>query len=213
MQKRTVYSLLLISFILVFALNVSAQVSFEEKNAARCEASVMNLTVSPGSDVSAVEVVFEVTSASGGAFFTNLNVAWDAGFTSLTNRIVDLSGVDYISPDTVRIAAMMTDISDACLSSGQTVIAQVSYTTNDTCEGVVSLDAGVFSCPSFDVETQFVDCATTTTMLASVDQAGSVTISNTAPTVDPLAPAEIAWGTSLTGYTVVGHDVDIANGE
>jgi hypothetical protein len=71
MRKRMIYSLLLTSFILVFALASSqAQtVTFESKSAKRCENGVLNVTVDSPSDLSAVEIVFEVTSTSGGAFF------------------------------------------------------------------------------------------------------------------------------------------------
>ena len=62
MQKRSTLSLLLISFILVFALTVSAQqVSFESKTVARCETQVLNVTVDNTVDVGAVEFVLTVT--------------------------------------------------------------------------------------------------------------------------------------------------------
>ena len=94
MHKRTVYSLLLTSFILVFAFSsaLAQTVTFESKNANRCEAGVLNITVDPGNpDLNAIEIVFEISSASGGAFFDNINVVFDAGFASLNNRIIDMS--------------------------------------------------------------------------------------------------------------------------
>ena len=97
MHKRTVYSLLLTSFILVFALSsaLAQSVTFESKNAKRCENGTLNVTVDPGgSDLSAIEIVFVVSTTGGDAFFDNFNVSFDAGFTVLTNRIIDLSGVD-----------------------------------------------------------------------------------------------------------------------
>jgi hypothetical protein len=50
MHKRTVYSLLLTSFILVFALSsaLAQSVTFESKGDKRCEAGVLNVTVNPG---------------------------------------------------------------------------------------------------------------------------------------------------------------------
>jgi hypothetical protein len=61
--------LLLISFILVFALSASAQtVSIQSKTVARCETQVLNVTVDNPASVGAVEVVLEITGA-GGSFF------------------------------------------------------------------------------------------------------------------------------------------------
>ena len=77
MQKRTVYSLLLISFILVFSLSVSAQeVIFESKNVTRCESSELNITVDNTSDVNAIEIVFYVETTSGTGFLDPLSVVW-----------------------------------------------------------------------------------------------------------------------------------------
>ncbi|MBU1148493.1 hypothetical protein KKI23_00205, partial [Patescibacteria group bacterium] len=81
MQKRTVYSLLLISFILVFALSLSAQeVTFESKNVTRCEATALDITVNNPVDLSAIEIVLEVTTTSGIGGLEGLGVDWDAGF-------------------------------------------------------------------------------------------------------------------------------------
>jgi hypothetical protein len=206
-----IYSLLLTSFILVFAFSSSfaQSVSFENKNALRCEDGVMNITVDPGADVSAIEVVFEVSSADG-AFFDALNVVWDGGFGVLTNRVVDLSGVDGVSPDTVRIAAMSIDDGDGCLASGATVVAQVQYTTNNVCTGTVDLAGADKVCENVTGTTQFVDCATTALVGATVT-AGTVTINNVAPTVDPIADATLHWGESYVG-SIVADDGDLANG-
>jgi len=210
MQKRSTLSLLLISFILVFALTASAQqVTFESKTVARCETQVLNVTVDNPTDVGAVEVVFEVTG-TGGSFFDAVNVNWDAGFGVLTNHIVDMSGVDNVSPDTIRIAAMLIDNGDVCLSSGQTVIAQVEFTTNDNCEGTIELAGGTVSCPSFDISTQFSDCGGTA-VIAAVVNAGTVTVTNQAPTIDTIADDSIGWGTTHVS-NAVGADFDLPNG-
>ena len=215
MHKRTVYSLLLTSFILVFALSsaLAQSVIFESKNAKRCEAGTLNVTVDPGgSDLNAVEIVFVVSSTSGGAYFSSFNVAFDPGFTVLTNRIIDLSGVDNMTPDTVRLAAMATDPGDQCLS-GQTVVARVSYTTNRACSGTIGLNGGVFTCPNnplVQAQTQFVDCATSALIAAAVT-AGTVTIVNDPPTIDPIADASVHWGSSYVG-DANGNDADLANG-
>ena len=93
-QKRTLYSLLLTSFILVFAFSfsVAQEVSIESKSVLRCQPGVLNLTVDNPADISAFEIVFEVTSGSGGADFDVLTVDWDPGLGVLTNRVIDISG-------------------------------------------------------------------------------------------------------------------------
>jgi len=215
MRKRMIYSLLLTSFILVFALASSqAQtVTFENKSAKRCEDGVLNVTVDSPSDLSAVEIVFEVTSSSGGAFFDNLNVVWDGSLSSLTNRVIDLSGVDNVSPDTVRIAAMKTDAADACLSAGPSVVAKVEFTTNNVCDGTIDLAGADKPCDNGVIvgTTQFVDCATTQLVAATVT-AGTVTISNSAPTIDPIADATLHWGQTFVG-SITASDDDVASCE
>ena len=211
MQKRSTLSLLLISFMLVFALSVSAQqVTFESKNAARCEANqLLNVTVDNLSELGAVEVVFEITG-SGGSFFDAVNVNWAPGFTVLTNHIVDMSGVDNVSPDTIRIAAMVIDAGDACLPAGQTVIAQVQFTTNDNCAGTIVLAGGTVSCPSFDISTQFANCGGTAVIPAVVN-AGTVTVLNQNPTIAAIADDTVGWGTTHV-TNAVGADFDLPNG-
>jgi len=214
MHKRTVYSLLLTSFILVFALSsaLAQSVTFEPKGAKRCEAGVLNISVDPGGSVNAIEVVFEVKSTGGGAFFSSFNVVWDAGLTELDNRIIDLSGVNNVSPDTVRLAAMATDPLDACLSAAK-VVARVNFTTNNVCGGTVLLDKATFTCPNNPLvvaTTQFVDCADNSLITAAVS-AGTVTIVNDPPTIDPINDSSVHWGTSYVG-DANGFDPDLANG-
>jgi hypothetical protein len=215
MHKRTVYSLLLTSFILVFALSsaLAQSVTFESKNAKRCESGTLNVTVDPAeSDLNAIEIVFVVSSASGGAYFDNFNVSFDPGFTVLTNRIIDLSGVDNVSPDTVRLAAMATDPGDQCLS-GQTVVARISFETNNVCSGDIRIFGGTFTCPEnplVQATTQFVDCADNSLIAAAV-VAGTVSIINSAPTIDPIADAMVHWGSPYVG-DANGDDADLPNG-
>ena len=215
MHKRTVYSLLLTSFILVFAFSsaLAQTVTFESKNANRCEAGVLNITVDPGNpDLNAIEIVFEISSASGGAFFDNINVVFDAGFASLNNRIIDMSGVDNVSPDTIRIAALATDPNDICLS-GLTVVAQVEFLTNDVCSGEITLDGAVYTSPTNPLivaSTQFVDCASNALIAAAV-VAGTITVVNESPTIDAIANASLSWTASYAGVAT-GDDPDLANG-
>jgi len=214
MHKRTVYSLLLTSFILVFALSsaLAQSVTFQSKNAKRCESGVLNITVNPGGSITALEIVFEVKSTGGGAYFNSLNVTWDPGFTELTNRIVDLSGVDNVSPDTVRLAAMATSPSDVCLSATKAV-AQVNFSTNKVCSGTVGFGGATFTCPnnpSVVATTQFVKCSDNSLVAAAVVP-GTLTVVNDPPTIDPIPNASVHWGNTYTG-TAVGHDPDLANG-
>jgi hypothetical protein len=217
MQKRTIYSLLLTSFILVcaFSFSTAQTVEFESKTVLRCDDGVLNVTVDPGSDIRALEVVFQIESTSGGAFFTNLGVNWDPAFTVLTNRYIDLSGVDYTSPDLVRVAAVLTDAADACLPAGVTDVAQVSFTTNDVCEGQITLSGGVFTCeptPGYTIEaqTQFVDCASNDLVAAAVTN-GVITVTNQAPTMQPIADVELPFTDQYTGQ-IDADDGDLPNG-
>ena len=207
-QKRTLYSLLLTSFMLVFAFSYSfaQEVTFDSPNVNRCIAgNVLDITVDAPGEISAFEVVFEVSSTTGGAFFDALGVNWDVGLGSLTNRIIDLSKVDNVSPDTVRIAGMMINVGDVCLAAGPTVVAQVEFTTNNTCAGTVTLDGATGFCNVL-YETQFVDCATTTLVPATVN-AGVVTFVNIAPTIATIPNATIHWSTTYVGQAF-GNDLD-----
>ncbi len=215
MHKRTVYSLLLTSFILVFALSsaLAQSVTFgSDPSAARCEAGSVSISVVPGGSVNAIEVVFEVKSTAGGAFITGLNVVWDGGLTELDNRIIDLSGVDNVSPDTVRLAAMATDPLDACLSTAK-VVASVSYTTNKVCGGTVGFSGASFTCPTNPLvvaTTQFVDCADNH-LIAVAPVAGTVTIVNGLPTIAGINDSSLHWGTTYLG-DANGSDPDAGNG-
>jgi hypothetical protein len=215
MQKRTIYSLLLTSLLLVCAFSVaSAQnsVTFQNVNVNRCVPSSLNISVTRSADISAFEVVFEVSSTGGGAYFSSLNVVWDAGLVNLTNRIIDLDGVDLVSPDTIRIAGMLTDAGDACLAAGTSVVARVEFTATDVCSGTIGLAGATFACPSTPVvaTTQFVDCATTALVAATVTP-GTVTVVNTAPTISPIANASVHWGSTYLGQ-IVGADANTASG-
>jgi len=216
MHKRTVYSLLLTSFILVFALSsaLAQSVTFgSNATAKRCESGALDIIVNPGGSVNAIEIVFRVESTAGGAYFSNLNVVFDPGFTELDNRIVDLSGfTNNVSPGTVRLAAMATDPGDACLSSTK-VVARVEYTLNNACGGTVRLDGSSFPCPNNPLvvaTTQFVDCADNDLIAAAVT-GGMVTVTNALPTIDPISDASIHWGTTYIG-DAEGHDLDLASG-
>jgi hypothetical protein len=214
MHKRTIYSLLLTSFILVFAFasGFAQTVTFESKNTLRCADGVVDITVDPVvGDIAAFEVVFEVATGVDLAFFDAIGVTWDPALTVLTNRVVDLSGVDGTSPDYIRIAGMMTDPGDACMAGAQ-VVAQVTFTANRECTGTVDLSGSIFECQNGNVTTQsqVVACADYSSALATVNP-GTVTFVNEAPSLVPISDAILPWGSSFVDFAV-GQDPDTING-
>jgi hypothetical protein len=214
MQKRNLYSLLLISFIVVFASSMAFanQVTFESKTLPRCLNTASNVTAIVSADsVSAIEIVVVVdgnlTLPLPGSIFT-----FDAGFTALTDRVVDdTSGVDGVMPDTIRIAAMLLNPSSGALAQGTHVVGRINYRTNDVCSGSGTLQGGVFDYPiPAAVQTQFVDAATSTIATVVVNN-GTVTITNLAPTIAAIPNGTLFWGQTFTA-TAVGSDADLANG-
>jgi len=217
MQRRWLYSLLLTSFMLVFAFSFSmAQtVTFDDRTAKRGEEQTLNITVDPTVDISAFEIVFEVTSATGGAYFDALAIEWDTDFDALgvlDHRFIDLTGfTPGVPPGTVRIAGMMIDDGDACLGTGETIVAQVRYTTNNVCDGTVDLDGTTLSitkCNSCVIEamTQFIECSYTITMPATVEP-GTVTIVNIPPVItEAIADTTMDWGDTYQNQIVADDD-------
>ncbi len=214
MQKRNLYSLMLISFLVVFASSMAFanQVTFESKTLPRCFNSASNVTAIVSADsVSAIEIVVvvdgNVTLPLPGSIFT-----FDAGFTALTDRVVDdTSGVDGTLPDTIRIAAMLLNPSAGALAQGTHVVGRINYRTNDVCSGSGTLQGGVFDYPiPATVTTQFVDAATSTILPVVVNN-GTVTITNLAPTIAAIPNGTLYWGSTFTA-TAVGTDADAANG-
>jgi len=214
MQKRNFYSLLLISFIAVFAVSAAFadSVTFESKSIPRCvnQTATVTATVTTGS-VSAIEIIVEVngdaTLPAPGSIFT-----FDAGFTNLTTRVVDdTSGVDGVFPDTIRIAAMLTSPSDAALAPGTYVVGRINYHSNDQCTGTFTMQPAVFNYPiPATVQTQFVD-ATTSTILPVAVTNGTITLTDQNPAIAAIPNASLFWGQTYTG-TAVGSDPDQANG-
>ncbi|MFZ1683274.1 MAG: T9SS type A sorting domain-containing protein [Candidatus Zixiibacteriota bacterium] len=214
MQKRTFYSLLLISFIAVFAVSsaLADSVVFETKSVPRCvnQTATVTAQVTTG-PVSAIEIIVEingdVTLPPAGSIFT-----FDAGFTNLVTRVVDdTSGVDGVFPDTIRIAAMLTSPSDAALAPGNYVVGRINYHTKDLCTGSMTMVPAVFNYPiPAAVQTQFVSEATSTILPVSVTN-GTITLTNQNPAIAAIPNATLFWGQTYTG-TAVGSDPDLANG-
>lgn len=214
MQKRTVYSLLLLSFILAFAVSstFSQTVTIGDRGAKRCEAGVTNISVNHTADMSAVEILLEVSSASGGGWITGLNVNWQIPAGILDNRIIDLSQADGNSPDTIRIAALLTDPASACLvgTGADELLATLDFVTNDVCSGEVLIGPLSVNCDGVLIETQIVECGSSTVISAAV-VAGTISIQNVAPTIDSLADATVHWG-QLHQAQASGDDDDLVNG-
>jgi hypothetical protein len=214
MQKRNLYSLLLISFIVVFASSMAFanEVTLESKALPRCLNTASNVTAIVSSDsVSAIEIVVVVDGAvtlpPAGSIFT-----FDPSFTLLTDRVVDdVSGVDGTMPDTIRVAAMLLNPSAGALAQGTHVVGRINYRTNDVCSGSGTLEGGVFDYPiPAAVTTQFVDAATTLVVPVVVNN-GAITITNAAPTIAAIPNGTLYWGQTFTA-TAVGGDPDVANG-
>ncbi len=213
MQKRTLTSLLLISFLVAFAFSYSLanEVTYQNMNVARCNDYVLNVTVENTVDVAAVEIVMVISSTGGGAYLDAINVDWDPAFTELGTRLIDASQADGVAPDTIRLAALLIEATDVVLAAGTHVVANVSFTTRDLCSGTVGFAGGIFDYPlPVTVQTQFVD-ANTFDILPVAVNAGTVTYVNSAPTLAAIPDGTVAWG-DLFQYDAVGADADIANG-
>ena len=107
MHKRTLHSLLIVSFIVAFAASMSFatnDVNIQTKTGLlRCTNQALNVTVNLDQDVSAVECVFVVTN--GGAFVNTLGITWQLPAGVLSDRVVDLTRANGTAPDTIRFAA------------------------------------------------------------------------------------------------------------
>jgi hypothetical protein len=216
MQKRTLYSLLLISFIVVFAASVSAnEVTIQSKaGLARCAAQSVDVTADVTTDaISAIECVFEITTASDCGFITDLEVVWELPDGVLSNRpAVDYSQADGNAPDTIRFAAMRTADGDGVLDVGTHVVARIDFTTVDCCAGTVGIDNAVFTYPNptGPITTQFVKADDATILPVAVN-ASTIGIINQNPTIEAIANATIPWGGTYNG-AIVADDPDLVNG-
>jgi hypothetical protein len=209
--------LLLISFIVVFAFSYSwaNQVTFENKaNFPRCETGVQNITVNPSEEITAFEIVFVINSASGGAWVDPVSITWAGGVPTGWYKWVDYSKVDGATPDTIRMAAGRLAAGLSTLAAGPTVVATLGFTTNNVCDGNVTVGgSGVqwtgYVNPTGPIVTQFTDVDAN--LLSVAVTTGTIDIENADPTIDPIPNDTIHWGDYFT-YTAVGHDDDIPNG-
>ncbi len=216
MQKRTLYSLLLISFIVVFAasMSVAQTVTIESKsNLPRCAEQAVEINADVTTDVAAVEFVFEISTASGCGFIENLELTWELADGVLSNRTaLDLSQADGVAPDTIRFAAMRVDDGDGVLAAGAQLVATLGFKTVDCCEGTASIDNTVFDYvnATCDITTQFVDAGDFSVIYPTV-VASTLGMINQNPTIEAVDDATLAWSETYT-TTLVGDDADLANG-
>jgi hypothetical protein len=217
MQKRKLSSLLLISFIVVFAFSyaLANEVTFENKaNFPRCASGVQNITVNPSEEITAFEIVFEISSASGGAFIDPVTITWGGGVPTGWYKWVDMSKVDGTAPDTIRMAAGRLDPGLATLPAGPAVVATLNFTTNNVCDGDVTVGgSGVqwtgYVNPTGPIVTQFTDLDAN--LLSVAVNTGTIDIDNQNPSLAAIPDDTIHWGEYFT-YTAAGSDPDMANG-
>ena len=209
MQKRKLtISLLLASFLLVsgFSLATAQTVTFQSKNVARCTDAVLNVTIDSPTDLSAFELVFEVSGD-----YTAVSFEFDAGLTALTERVLQQSG----SPDLFRVAAMKIDASDACLTGFPLTVGKLHLTTADVCDGVIDVTPTTIQLTTpcggaLDVATGLVGCDPIEALATTVT-AGAVTIVNQAPTITCPDDMTVHWN-DLVEADVVADDPDLAHG-
>lgn len=208
MQKRTLYSLLLASLLLVFAFSfATAQtVTFQSKTVPRCATTILNITVNTPEPLSAFEIVFTLSGN-----YSNFSVNFDAGLTALPDRVLQVGG----TPDTVRMAAMRINTGDNCLPAGTTVVGQIHLKTGDICSGSIVVSGATITgtsqcgCP-IGASTKLVKCSPVEELATTV-VAGTVTVQNATPTIACPGPITVPWGT-VVEFDVTGNDTDLGNG-
>lgn len=217
MQKRTWFSLMLISLLVaaMASLSFGQTVTVESKgDLPRCVSQSVNVDVDLPESVSAVEVVLEITEGANGEFITITGFDWNVALGELDDRVVDLSQADGVGPsDMIRMLAMRLQPTDECLPAGMHNLGAITFTVNYNCGGdTVRFDNAVFAYPNPTcmITTQVIDCATGDLMAAAVTP-GKVHIKNFDPTVEAIDDATIHWGDLFT-YQVVADDQDLPNG-
>lgn len=212
MQKRTFNSLLLISFLVVFAFSYSVAdtVVYESKTAFnRCTEGYLNVQVTVTEPVQAIEIVFKLYG-DGVADVSDVDVDWKGSFSKLNDyRWIDLSRVHPDGPDTVRLAAI--DISSGnVLTPGTYDVANIFFKTNRACSGVVSVDKATwvdYVNPTGTIQTQFVK--TDASLVLPTTTKGTITYFNNPPEIANIPNATKHWGETYS-YTATATDPDVA---
>ncbi|MFZ5980430.1 MAG: T9SS type A sorting domain-containing protein [Candidatus Zixiibacteriota bacterium] len=212
MQKRKLNSLLLISFLVVFAFSYSFAdtVVYQSKaDFQRCTDGYLNVQVTVEDNVKAIEIVFEVYG-DGDADFTVTDVDWKGSFALLNDyRYIDLSRIHTDGPDTVRLAAI--DITSGnVLTPGTYDVANIFFTTNRACSGVITVDDETWKDyvnPTGTIQTQFV--LEDASLVLPTTTYGTVELANIAPTIDDIPNYTMHWGDDYS-VTASADDDDVA---
>jgi len=176
------------------------------KRCIQWEADVTATVDATMGDVSAIEIVLDVTKVSGSCpnGIEDVTVAWDDTFTALPEREIDLTGYPVI-----RIAAMTLGDPAQYLAAGSHVVAQIGFMTDDCCAAEVTIDgAEIDPGPPFGVIiTQFVDANTGELRPATITS-GTITIANNAPVfTDATIDETLDFGDSFV-YNFAATDAD-----
>jgi hypothetical protein len=210
MQKRTLYSLLIISFLVVLAASASFasnDITVESNTGLhRCTEGAVAVSVNVDVDVSAIELVLDFSSST----IVLDSVTWDlpAGVLSFQPPTI-YTGVPVTQ---VRLAALKLDPLDGVLTSGAHDVAIVWFTVPDDCSGTGTISNGSVDLgfPIGIATSQFVDAATSNILPVDVFTDGSLGFSNQSPQIDAIADGSIGWGGNFT-QTLSGVDPDAAN--
>jgi hypothetical protein len=205
MQKRTLYlSLLLVSCLLLFGFSyASAQtVTFQSKTAPRCADVTLNITATSPEDLSAIELVFEIT----GDYDGTPVVDWASGFNCLNNRIGPI-----VDGNVYRMLAMKDYTgSDCCFAGG--VVGEITLHTADLCDGTIEILAATIVGATATASTGLVGCDPIEALATTVVP-GTVTIVDQAPTITcPLEDTIYVHWSGTATFTVDFDDPDLVNG-
>jgi hypothetical protein len=206
MQKRTLYlSLLLVSCLLLFGFSyASAQtVTFQGKTVQRCTDVTLNITVTSPDELSAIELVFEITGD-----YSSPVVDFASGFTGLNRRIGPI-----IDGNVYRMLAFKADAADACVdASAGLVVGEITLHSADVCDGTIEILGATVVGATATASTGLVGCVPVEALPTTVVP-GTVTIIDQPPTIT--CPAEdtvyFHWSETVT-FTVDFDDPDLPNG-
>jgi len=215
MHKRTLYSLMIVSFIAVFASMSYAQDSVmvdDQLLLKRCIGWETGITVRVDQgqgDISAFEIVLDVTKVTGTCTngIEDVTVTWDEDFITagfLPEKEIDLS--DY---PVIRIAAMTLGDPALYLGPGNHLVAQIGFMTDDCCAAEVLIDgAEIAAVPPLGlITTQFVDASTGDLRQVAI-RSGTITVANVAPVFTDVTIDETLDFGDIYTYTFLATDGD-----
>ncbi len=210
MHKRTLHSLLIVSFIVAFAsMSFAADQVIVQSKAGlpRCVAQASTVTANIDAPISALEVVLNVSNTT---TISGVGVVWNLPAGVLTDRVIDLTQYPLI-----RFAAMSTGPVEENYANGTGLaVATINFTTADNCTATVDIAGAIWpSAPPLGViQTQFVVAGTGAIVEVPVTT-GTIAVANQAPAIAAISggPFEVLFGTTFT-KTLSATDADLANG-